>query len=360
MKRILSLTGLCALLCYAGCSPKKEKKEEETKFLVTSPVVMDTTVTNAYVAQIRSIRHIEVRSQEKGYLEKIFVDEGQYVHKGQLLFQIMPQLYNAEYQKSQAEVEAAEIEMRNTKALSDKNVVAPNELAMAKAKLSKAKAELALAGTHLQFTKITAPFDGFVGRLNMKLGSMVEEGELITSLSDNGQMWVYFNVPEAEYLNYKANASTKNLNNVQLLMANQEVFNHNGKVETIEADFDNETGNIAFRATFPNPQNLLRNGETGNVLMSLPMHKAVIIPQKASFEIMDKKYVYVVDKNNTVKLTPVTVKAELPDLFIIQDGLTGDEKILLEGIRKVQDKDKIKYDFEEPAKVMQNLKLPSE
>ncbi|OJU75678.1 MAG: efflux transporter periplasmic adaptor subunit [Bacteroidetes bacterium 47-18] len=359
MKKQLMLAGLVVLVCFTACKQHKDNKET-AKFLVTTPLQTDTVIVKQYVSQVRSIRHIEVRSQERGYLEKVYVDEGQYVRKGQLLFQIMPLLYNAEYDKAQAEVEAANIELQNTKLLAEKNVVSPNELAMSKAKLSKAKAELALAQTHLQFTRITAPFDGFVDHLNLKLGSLVEEGDLITTLSDNSQMWVYFNVPEAEYLNYKSNASTHNLDRVQLLMANQQLFNQDGKVETIEADFNNETGNIAFRATFPNPDNLLRNGQTGNILMSVPIKNAVIIPQKATFEIMDRRYVYVVGKDKVVKLTPVTVLAELPDLFIIQAGLKGNEHILLEGIRKVQDNDKIAYEYEDIRKVLGSLELPSE
>lgn len=354
------LMSLGALLCATACKHKDEAKESEVNFVATSPLVRDTNIVKAYVSQVRSIRHIEVRSQERGYLEKVFVDEGQFVRKGQLLFQIMPNLYHAEFLKAKAEVEASNIEVQNSKALLDKNVVSPNELALAKAKLSKAQAEMQLANTHLGFTRIVAPYDGYINHLELKLGSLVEEGELITTLSDNSQMWVYFNVPEAEYLNYKENESTHNLSKVDLLMANGKVFHQSGKVETIEADFNNETGNIAFRATFSNPDNLLRNGETGNILMTIPMAHGVIIPQKATFEIMDKRYVYTIDDKNTVRLTPITVKAELPDLFIVGTGLKGNEKILLEGIRKVQDGHKIKYSYEAPEKVVSNLKLLSE
>src|SRR4051812_24673501 len=145
MRRSLVLISLCTVLCYAGCDSKKEEKEEEIKFLVTSPLKKDTTITREYVCQIRSIQHIELRALEKGYLEKIYVDEGQFVKKGQLLFQIMPLIYNAELQKAQAEANFVEIEYQNTKQLSEKNVVSPNELALAKAKFDKAKAELSLA-----------------------------------------------------------------------------------------------------------------------------------------------------------------------------------------------------------------------
>jgi len=359
-KNLLALLSASIVLGLYSCKAKEEPVETAGKLLVTSALGMDTTVVRNYVSQVHSARHIELRSQEKGYLEKIYVDEGQFVTKGQLLFQIMPTVYNAEKQKASAEVEKANIELKNTQALFDKKVVAPNELALSKANAAYAKAELELASAHLKFTEIRAPFDGFIDHLDMKLGSLVDEGDLLTTLSDNSQMWVYFNVPEKEYLNYKLAEDQENLKSVQLLMANSEVFKYNGEVKTIEADFNNETGNIAFRATFPNPSNLLRDGETGTVLMTIPMPKSVVIPQKASFEILDKKYVYVVDDNKQIHLSPIAVKAELPDLYILQSGVNAGQKILLEGVRKVQDKDKIAFDYEEPNKVLKTLKVASE
>ncbi len=349
-----------AILCQVSCSNQKEEKEPETKFIVTGTIQMDTAITKQYVCQIRSISHIELRAQERGYLKKIYVDEGQFVKEGQPLFQIMPNLYQAELQKAQAEANFAEIEYKNTKRLADSNVVAPNELAMAKAKLDKAKAELALSQVHLQFTEIKAPFDGIIDRFHVRLGSLIDEGELLTTLSDNRQLWVYFNVPEAEYLQYKTDTKKDSVMNVELLMANNEKFEYPGAVRAIEADFDNETGNIAFRATFPNPKGLLRHGETGNILMRKPLPNAIIIPQKATFEIMDKKYVYVVDKSNHVQLRLITIAAEMPDLYVISEGLAANEKILLEGVRKVKNNDKIVYDYQDPHKVIANLKLPSE
>lgn len=351
--------GLSALLAFSSCHSEKEK-EEEIKYTVTAPIQMDTTITKNYVCQVQAIRHIELRTQERGYLEKIFIDEGQFVKKGQLLFQIMPTLYNAEVQKAGAEAEFAEIEYRNTKGLADSNVVAPNELAMSKAKLNKAKAELALANVHRNFTEIRAPFDGIVGRFEKKLGSLVDEGELLSSMSDNSQMWVYFNVPESEYLNYKTNVTEENLKHVNLLMANNQLFDTSGVVETIEADFNNETGNIAFRATFPNRKGLLRNGETGNIQMSIPYKKALLIPQKATFEVLEKRYVFVVDKNNVAHQKEVTIAGEMPDLYAIKDGLTPSDKIIIEGIRKVKNNEKIKFEYQDPKVVMANLKVAVE
>ena len=216
--------GLSLAFCLTGCGSHKEEKEEAIKFLVTSPLKKDTLVIRHYVCQIRAIQHIEVRALEKGYLQQIFVDEGKFVKKGQKMFQIMPLLYNAELQKAQAEANFAEIEYLNTKSLADSNVVSKNELALAKAKFDEAKAMLSLAQVHLGFTDIRAPFDGLMDRFQVRLGSLLNDGDLLTTMSDNSQMWVYFNVPEAEYLNYTAGARRDSLTKVKLLMANNQML----------------------------------------------------------------------------------------------------------------------------------------
>lgn len=358
MNRIYLLIGLAASLCFASCSSKEEKEDEVYDFKVTSPLRRDTLVTRPYVCQIRSIQHIELRALERGYLQHIYVDEGKHVKKGQMMFQILPILYQAELQKAEAEAKFAEIEYLNTKQLADSNVVSVNELALAKAKLDKAKAELSLASVHLGFTEIRAPFDGIMDKFYVRLGSLVSEGDLLTTMSDNSQMWVYFNVPEAEYLNYKTHQNPDSVMRVKLLMANNVIFEYPGIVKTIEADFNNETGNIAFRATFPNPKGLLRHGETGNVIAVEPLDNALIIPQKATFEVLEKKYVFVVDKDNVIHQTEITIDAELPDLYIITSGVTEHDKIMLEGIRKVRDKEKIaEYKYEDPATVLPRLKV---
>ena len=360
MKKILMMFGLGALLLHVSCKSEHKEHEEETSFLVTNPVVKDTVVTKDYVSQIHSSRHIELRAQERGYLQKIFVDEGQFVKKGQLLFQIMPKLYEAEMQKAKAEARFAEIEYENTKKLADSNVVAPNELAMAKAKLEKANAELSLSQVHLEFTQIRAPFDGIVDRFHVRLGSLVDEGELLTNLSDNNIMWVYYNVPEAEYLDYKATLKDSTKPQVQLLMANNKYFGYPGIVETIEADFNNETGNIPFRATFPNPDGLLRHGETGNVHVTIPLDQALLIPQKATFEVLDKKYVYVIDDEGIVHSKQIVIAEEMPHLYAVSEGLSTNDKILLEGLRLVRENDKIEYEVEDADEVMADLALYAE
>ncbi len=361
MKKNLILAGLGVLLCFASCTPKKEEeKKEQVTFLVTSPLKKDTVVLANYVCQIRAIQHIELRALEKGYLQHIYVDEGKYVKQGQLMFQIMPAMYNAELNKAKAETNFVEREYLNTKSLADSNIVSKNELALAKAKLSKARAEMAIAQVHLSFTSIKAPFSGIMDHFQVRLGSLVNEGDLLTTMSDNSKMWVYFNVPEAEYLNIKTNQNKEDMLHVKLLMANNQMFKFPGIVQTVEADFNNETGNIAFRATFPNPEGLLRHGETGSIVISQPLKLAIIIPQKATFEVLEKKYVYVVDKNNVIRSREIKIAAELPNIFIVQSGLKMDDKILLEGLRQVSENQKIQYKFVQPDSVISHLSLYAE
>lgn len=360
-KSFFIISSIALPLCIMVSCHSEKEEEEEVVFQLTSPIKKDTSITRQYVCVVRAYQHTEIRALEKGYLEKIFVDEGRPVKKGQIMFQLLPIVYQAEKEKAAAEVNYAEVEYQNAKQLADKNVISPNELALAKAKLNKAMAELSLAEAHLKFTEIKAPFDGLMDRFNVRLGALLDEGDVLTTLSDISKLWVYFNVPEAEYLNFKKQFKNDSLIKVQLLMANNELFPYTGFIETIQADFDNETGNIAFRAGFPNPDRLLRHGETGNILLTFPYKNAVLIPQKATFEVLEKKFVYVVDKNKTVKTREIEVIGELEDLFIVKGNISEKDTIILEGIRKVKDGDKIKeFKYINPHQVIQHLKVHAE
>ncbi|MDC0723520.1 efflux RND transporter periplasmic adaptor subunit [Nannocystis sp. bb15-2] len=356
--RLLALAGVLVLLGVTACHAPHHKHEEIGVFAVTTPLRQDTALTREYVAQVQAIQHIEVRAQERGYLTGIYVDEGQRIEEGTKMFQVMPLIYRADLHRAEAEADMASIEFKNTKMLADKDIVSPAELALAGAKLNRAKAELELAQTHMRLTEIRAPFTGLMDRFVVRLGSLVEEGDLLTTLSDNRTLWIYFNVPEAEYLDYKADPEQTTV--VQFKMANNRLFDQPGRVETIEADFDNTTGNIAFRATFPNPTGLLRHGETGNVIVTSQYANAQLIPQKATFEILDRRYVFVVDDEGIVHSRPIAVAAELPHAFIVESGLEDSDHILLEGLRKVQDGTHIEVKFEEPAEVFAHLDLHAE
>lgn len=340
---------------------------------ISSPIKKDTLYYNEYVSKIQAYQHIELKALEKGYLEKILVDEGQVVNKGQLLFEIQPTIYLAEIQKAQAEVAQAEaekektkIEFQNLKALADSNIVSINELALAQADMQKAeahidnaKAELKLMEAHLQFTKIRAPFSGIVGKFeDIRIGSLLEEGEELTTLTDNSKMWIYFNVPEVVYLDYAQHPS--NVAALELKLANNQTFNHKGKITAIEAVFDNATGTIPFRATFPNPKRLLRHGQTGNILWPYELRDAIIIPQKATYEVLEKRYVFVVDNKGKVSSQEIKIAAELDNVYVISGGLSMEDKFLIEGLRKVKNGDKIEFEYKEPKEVYAHLNLHAE
>lgn len=357
-KLLVSLSLLIVLL--TGCHPAEEPKEAKLTLAVTYPLRKDITIIKDYVSQIHAFRHIELRALERGYLQDTFVDEGELVSKGQRMFKIMPNLYQVDLLKAKAEAEMVRIEYQNTKALAEKSIVSPNELSLAKAKLDKAEAEVKLAQTHLNFTDINAPFSGVMDHFNVRNGSLVAEGDLLTTLSDISKMWVYFNVPESEYLDYKANKTSQNPVKVKLKLANDQVFNQEGVIETIEADFDNKTGNIEFRAVFPNPDQILRHGQTGSILIDIPYKNAMLIPQNATFEILDKTYVYVVNKDNQLAQRLITVAAELPHVFVVKSGLKASDKILLEGLRKVHNGQTIAVNFKAPEQVLSQLALHAE
>ena len=163
-----------------------------------------------------------------------------------------------------------------------------------------------------------------------------------------------------KYLEYQTNIKGRGERKVNLMLANGTVLPFKGDIEVIESEFNNETGNIAFSARFSNPDKLLRNGETGKILMTIPAKNALIIPQKATYEIQDKKYVFVVDKNNKVHSRNIIIGGEMPDLYVVASGLADDDKILLEGVQKAKDDDKIKYEYQQPSSVIAHLRLRTE
>lgn len=332
-----------------------------TTYQVSKPLVKDLTINDEYVCQIRAIQHIEIRSLEKGYLQNILIDEGDTVRQGQLLFQIKPSVYEADVQKSQAEVELYKIELQNNQALVDKDIISPTEAAMSAAKLAKAKAELELAKTHLGFTEIRAPFDGLIGRFgDIRLGSLLEENELLTTLSDTHRLWVYFNVPEAVYLDYMENRRKGGSQNVQLELANKEIYPEPGTIEVIQSDFNSTSGNIAFRASFSNPHALLRYGQTGKILWPKKITHAVIVPQKSTFEVLDKRFIFVVDKAGVIHEREIKVAREEPNIYVVSSGITPDEMYLLERQNKLDRGDKIRYELIDPRLAIESLKLYAE
>lgn len=365
MKAILALGAVFAslgALMLTGCHEHAEATElEPFKIVSTSPQSRDVVLTQQYVCQIHSRRHIEVCALEGGYLQAVQINEGQAVKHGDMMFKITPTLYQARLDAENAEAKLAELELNNTTRLLQNHVVSENEVALYKAKLAKAVAKADQAKAELNFTDVKAPFDGIVDRLHEQLGSLVAEGDVLTTLSDNSVMWVYFNVPEAAYLEYVAQRDQHGeAPEIELVLANGEKFSQRGKIGAVEAQFNNETGNISFRADFDNPQHLLRHGQTGNILIHRVSSNALVIPQRATFEVLDKKYVFVVDKDHVAHQREIKIKNELEDVYLIQDGLAATDKIILDGVQQVSDGEKVTAEFRAPEQVMDNQKYAAE
>jgi len=333
---------------------------------------MSVPTSQAYVARMQSRRHIEIRALNEGYLEEITIQEGQSVRAGDHLYEIKPILYRTKLEAEKAELRLTEINLQNTEQLAGKGFVSAPELARATAERDKAKANVDRATAEAGFTSINAPFDGIVGRQLMQHGSLIEVGDTLTTLSDNAVMWVYFNVPEADYLRFKSlrgASDTESLRRlelpgatIQVRLANGQIFNRNAATTlTIESEFNRETGNIEFRADFPNPKGLLRHGETGTLLIKQNLSGALVIPQRATFEVLDRQYVFVVDKDGVAHQRAITVARELEDIFVISGGLKADESFVLEGVRQVRDGQHLERTETRPAKdAVKNLKFDAE
>lgn len=341
-------------ILLVSCKSKNQHTDPEPEQI---PVVRlahsDTTLYTGYVADIQAVQNVEIRAKVDGFLEKILVDEGAVVKKGQPLFLINQSEYinavartEAQLANAAAEENAAQLEVARVRTLAEKNVVAASELKLAEAKLlaSQAKVKEAksahdLANMQLSYTSIRAPFDGIVNRIPLKTGSLVNSGTLLTTISDNKSVYAYFNVSEIEYLQLrrKEQGAFSDSASVSLVLADGTTYPHKGKIETVEAEFDETTGSIAFRAVFPNPTRLLKHGATGRVSLSNAANNIVLVPQKSVFEIQDKHFVYVLDGNNQIRQKSFKPARRVAQYYIVGEGLNAGDTIVYEGIQSLRD-----------------------
>ena len=290
---VLLLIALDLPACYVH---GREPRDDAKKITVTVVQSRPSPITQRYNGRITAHRHIEVRAPVDAYVTAISVKMGQTVKQGDVLLQVGPA----------TDEEKPDAENRN------------NGFA------------------------IKAPFDGLVGGFPRQRGSFVLKGETLTTLSDNSLMWVYFNVPEAQYLEYMAKGSPiKEDPTIELVLANGNKFEHVGKIGAIEAKFNANTGTIGFRGDFPNPDGLLRHGQIGTVLMKRVLKDAIVIPQRATFEILHKRFVYVVDKDRVAHQREIDIQDAAEDLFVVKTGVEVGDKIVLEGVRLVRDGAKV-------------------
>lgn len=320
----------------------------------------NATTFQEYPVTVEGRVNVEIRPQVDGYLEKVFVDEGAFVKKGQPLFKIEDHRYREALNNTIGTLNAAEAAVLNAKLevekltpLVDGKIVSDYQLKTAKASLkiaeaNKRQAEAAVASAKINvgYTLITAPVDGYITRLPKKQGSLVSAADPIalTELSDIGEIHAYFSLGESDFLAFREryegntlNEKIKNLPPVALVLANNTIYETKGKIDMVDGQFDKTTGAIMLRASFPNKAGLLRSGNTGRVRLSIAHGNAIIVPQEATVELQDKVFVYVVDKDNKVNKQPVTVSGKSGTDYLIKEGLKAGDRIVFKGFETLQD-----------------------
>lgn len=355
-----SLRWLLVPLCsaaLAGCGANSQAENTKPEALPTLPVAQlvarDTVLSHEYVADIQAVRNVEIRARVEGFLEQIYVDEGKPVRKGQLLFRINDAPYKTQLSQARAvlgsakaQAQVAKLELDRVHLLTAKNIISKTELDVAQAKYRAAQAQIdearsaeTAAALNLSYTQVRAPFDGVINRIPLKMGSVIEDGTLLTTVSDTRAVYAYFNVSEAEYLEYSRNGqqdSARSTNNARLVLADGSTYSVKGKIETVEGQFQANTGSIAFRARFDNPDKLLRHGASGKVRITNTVSDAVLVPQKAVFEIQDKNYVFLVDEAGKVQQHEFKPKTRLATYYLVASGLKPGQRVVCEGTQDLR------------------------
>lgn len=350
MNYLINLYIVLFLFYGVSCQRGGQTNVITNSYPVIRPYVTDTVVYKYYVAEIQSKQHVEIRSKVKGFLEAIYVDEGTFVKKGDILFKISSREIEQELQKTeaiiksiQADIKSHELEINNTRMLLKKEIVSLVEMQLAEtrleaqlAKLEEARINRDMIATNLVFTTIRAPFDGQLNRIPKKYGSLIEENELLTSISNNKEIFAYFNISEVDFLDLYSNGNSIIGKEVELRLANNDLYDQTGIIEIQESEFDQLTGNIAFRARFANPGDILKHGANGKVLIKTILKNALLVPQKSTFEVQDQLYVYVLNESGIIEQRTVDPKIRIPHYYILEGGLLAEEYIVYEGLQRLR------------------------
>ncbi len=355
---------LIALLIFYGCNSSAGNPAGYGQQVQALPVItlikMPATTYQEFSASLEGTKDIEVRPQVDGYLDRIYVDEGAYVKKGQSLFHINERPYREQLNTAKAGLAAAKANLANAQInlskitpLVQHNVVSDIQLKSAQAAYDAAAAGVAQseamvqsAEINLGYTLIKAPSDGYIGRIPHKTGSLVgtSTAEALTIISDIKEVYAYFSFSENDFLQFKnqfagntVEEKIKNMPPVELVLADGSVYPQKGKVQIVAGQFDNSVGAISFRASFPNPERLLRSGNTGKVRIAQLLKEALVVPQEATFEIQDKVFVFAVGDSNKVTSKPITVAGRTNYYYFVESGVQAGEKIVFAGTGNLQD-----------------------
>ncbi|SHO64191.1 efflux RND transporter periplasmic adaptor subunit [Algoriphagus zhangzhouensis] len=316
-----------------------------------------------YLGSIEGVENVQIRPQVDGVLEEIYVDEGQYVKKGQPLFKINGQPYVEDLKNALANVDLekaklrkAQTEIDRLKPLIENEVISAVRMEttqadyeVAQSSLAKAEAEAANMRINLAFTTIKAPVDGLMGRIPKSIGNLVKktDGEPLTVLSNVHEIYVYFSMSESDYLYYermKKDSTSKKMNpDVKLVLADGSVYNKVGTIDANSGQINRSTGSITLRAHFQNPDTLLRTGNTGKILMEQIYPNAILVPQSATTSIQDKRFVFLLKPDNTVERKEITIEGRTGNQFIVSGkSLNENDRIVTAGLEKISEGVKIK------------------
>ena len=338
-------------------------KMGDNQFAVEAVKATSSNQSEQYPATIKGLQDIEVRPQVSGLIVKLCVDEGATVRKGQALFQIDPTQYKAAYDQAAASVKSAKANLEtitatelNNKMLHDQKIIsdfeyqtAVNNLLTAKANLAQAEAAYTAAKQNLDFCTVKSPSDGVIGTFPYRIGALVSPSisEPLTTVSEIGDMYVYFSMTEKQLLDLTRAGGTlkeqlEKMPAVKLQLADGTMYDAEGKIDAVSGVIDQTTGSVSMRAIFPNKQNILRSGGMANVVFPYTMSEIILIPQTATQEIQDKKFVYVLQPDSTLKHTEIQI-SNLNDgkNYIVTGGLKEGDQIVVEGVQTLQDGQKI-------------------
>lgn len=351
--RYLSLT-LSALLLLAACGKKQETAQQAPPppmpFPVMTIALEDATVYQEFTANLEGRQNVDIRPKVNGFIQKVYVDEGQQVSKGQLLFRLETNSLSQDAAAAKANVNAAQVEVDRLKPLVERGIIGAVQLETAKARLAQAKSAYGSIAANIGYASITAPVSGFVGSLPYKEGALVSmtSPEPLTTVSDTRVMRAYFSLNEKQMIDFARTfkgatlaEKIKNIPAVTLLLADNSEYEVKGKIETINGQADPETGTTRFRAEFDNPQAVLRSGGTGIVRIPVVHKASILVPQNAVMDMQGKKLVYVVGEGNKVKSKIVKTNGVSGLNFIVSEGLAPGEKIVVEGVSKLRDDQQI-------------------